>query len=91
MNSKQGENDNGINNDKGKYNTGTTDGKNMADKNSANRDFEEAVVTIRDAERGISSDIYPQLFTKFTTNSDVGTGLGLFISKSIIEAHGGAI
>ena len=31
----------------------------------------------------------PKLFTKFTTNSFQGTGLGLFISKSIIEAHGG--
>jgi signal transduction histidine kinase len=33
----------------------------------------------------------PRLFSKFVTNSQIGTGLGLFISKSIIEAHGGKI
>ena len=50
-----------------------------------------AVVSIRDRGTGIDSDILPRLFTKFTTKSSQGTGLGLYISKSIIEAHGGQI
>jgi signal transduction histidine kinase len=33
--------------------------------------------------------MHARLFTKFATNSSVGTGLGLYISKSIVEAHGG--
>ncbi|HEU4823676.1 MAG TPA: ATP-binding protein, partial [Nitrososphaeraceae archaeon] len=40
---------------------------------------------------GIDPEIYPKLFSKFITKSDRGTGLGLFISKSIIESHGGRI
>jgi two-component system sensor histidine kinase VicK len=49
------------------------------------------VISISDTGSGISSEIYPKLFTKFATRSEKGTGLGLFISKSIIEAHGGKI
>ncbi len=33
--------------------------------------------------------MYARLFTKFATNSTAGTGLGLYISKSIVETHGG--
>jgi two-component system sensor histidine kinase VicK len=51
----------------------------------------EIVVSISDTSLGIVSDILPRLFTKFATKSTTGTGLGLFISKSIIEAHGGMI
>lgn len=48
-------------------------------------------VSICDTGTGISSDIFPRLFTKFATNSFEGTGLGLFISKKIIEVHKGKI
>ena len=51
----------------------------------------ESVVSITDTGPGIDSEILPRLFTKFATKSTAGTGLGLYISKSIIEAHGGRI
>jgi signal transduction histidine kinase len=52
----------------------------------------EAVVSIKDNGQGIDPDILPKLFTKFASKSEIGgTGLGLFISKSIVEAHGGKI
>ncbi len=50
---------------------------------------EEVTFSIKDAGTGIHSDILPNLFSIFTTKSDTGTGLGLFISKNVIEAHGG--
>ena len=49
----------------------------------------ELVISVKDTGEGIHSDILPRLFTKFATRSEAGTGLGLFISKSIVEAHGG--
>jgi signal transduction histidine kinase len=51
----------------------------------------QAIVTIKDTGEGIDPQILPQLFSKFASKSFQGTGLGLFISKSIIEAHGGKI
>jgi len=48
-------------------------------------------VSVKDTGSGIDSKIMPRLFTKFVAKSNAGTGLGLFISKSIIEAHGGKI
>jgi two-component system, OmpR family, sensor histidine kinase VicK len=50
------------------------------------------IVSVKDTGRGIDAEMLPRLFTKFVSNSERGgTGLGLFISKSIIEAHGGKI
>lgn len=48
-------------------------------------------ITVKDSGSGIDSDVLPKLFTKFVTKSEKGTGLGLYIAKSIIEAHGGKI
>jgi two-component system, OmpR family, sensor histidine kinase VicK len=47
------------------------------------------VVSVTDTGQGIDPEIIPRLFRKFATKSIVGTGLGLYISKRIIEAHGG--
>ena len=47
------------------------------------------VIAIKDSGSGIDSKVFPKLFTKFASGSQGGTGLGLFISKNIIEAHGG--
>jgi two-component system, OmpR family, sensor histidine kinase VicK len=51
----------------------------------------EFIAAVKDTGTGIDSDIMSQLFTKFVSKSQTGTGLGLFISKSIVEAHGGRI
>jgi signal transduction histidine kinase len=51
----------------------------------------EIVVSFRDSGTGIDPEIIDKIFGKFVTKSDKGTGLGLFISKKIIEAHGGRI
>ena len=58
------------------------------EKNVNNKE-EEVTVAIRDTGEGIHHEILPRLFTKFATKSFTGTGLGLYISKNIIEAHRG--
>jgi two-component system, OmpR family, sensor histidine kinase VicK len=50
---------------------------------------EEVIIAVKDTGTGIDPELMPRLFTKFATKSYQGTGLGLFISKSIIEAHNG--
>ena len=53
---------------------------------------QEVLVSVKDSGTGIHSDILPRLFSKFATKAEKeGTGLGLFISRSIVEAHGGRI
>jgi signal transduction histidine kinase len=55
------------------------------------KDDSMAIVSIEDSGTGIDPEIKPRLFDKFASKSYQGTGLGLFISKSIVEAHGGRI
>ena len=61
----------------------------VADYDSKNNDCGEIIVSIKDSGEGIHPDIFPRLFTRFATKSFTGTGLGLYISKNIVEAHGG--
>src|SRR6476469_59026 len=49
------------------------------------------IITVKDNGKGIDPEIFPRLFTKFASKSFQGTGLGLYICKSIVEAHGGKI
>jgi signal transduction histidine kinase len=49
----------------------------------------EAIVNVKDEGTGIDQDILPILFLKFATKSEQGTGLGLYISKNIVESQGG--
>ena len=63
----------------------TSDNNNTVEKN------EYVFIRIKDDGSGINPEIHSKLFSKFATKSDIGTGLGLFIAKSIIEAHGGKI
>ena len=59
---------------------------------SARREGDNVVIRVRDDGKGIDPDVMPKLFQKFATSSEMGgTGLGLFISRTIVEAHGGKI
>jgi two-component system, OmpR family, sensor histidine kinase VicK len=52
---------------------------------------DEIIISIKDSGIGVEPTVFSKLFDKFITRSHQGTGLGLYISKSIIEAHGGRI
>jgi signal transduction histidine kinase len=58
---------------------------------SVEKENGQVIVSVQDTGAGIDGDIIPRLFSKFATKSDKGTGLGLFISRSIVEAHDGRI
>jgi signal transduction histidine kinase len=55
------------------------------------KNTEQVIVNIIDKGEGINSEVMKHLFEKFISKSDSGTGLGLYISKNIVEAHGGKI
>jgi signal transduction histidine kinase len=63
--------------------------KKVENKDGIKKD--EAIVIVNDTGSGIDPEIISKLFSKFTTKSQQGTGLGLYISKCIIEAHAGKI
>ena len=74
---------------KGKHKETTNNGKISITIESKGN---QVTVTIKDNGQGIDEAILPKLFTKFATKSETGgTGLGLYISKSIVEQHGGRI
>jgi two-component system sensor histidine kinase VicK len=65
---------------------------NQADKKRSSSNSgveEEVIISIRDRGTGIDPNVQDKLFSKFVTTSETGSGLGLFISKGIVEAHGG--
>ena len=64
--------------------TKTDNNKNVVNSNMV-------TVSIRDSGIGIDEGVFTKLFTKFAFTSKKGTGLGLYISKNIVEAHGGMI
>ena len=63
----------------------------VAKKEDDNNHMNYALVTVRDTGEGVDPEILPKMFSKFITKSFEGIGLGLYISKNIIEAHGGKI
>jgi signal transduction histidine kinase len=70
----------------------TTDGSiSISIISEENEEDGKVIVSIKDTGTGIDSELFPRLFSKFATKSFAGTGLGLFIAKSIIEAHDGKI
>ena len=65
---------------------------NNNNNNDNNNNKGEVIVSVKDTGIGIDPDVFPRLFSKFAITSDAGgIGLGLFVSKNIIEAHGGRI
>jgi signal transduction histidine kinase len=67
------------------------DGINIKEMNDEDNNRDQVIISIKDTGMSIPEEIFPILFTKFTAKSITGAGLGLYISKSIVEAHGGRI
>jgi two-component system, OmpR family, sensor histidine kinase VicK len=65
--------------------------KTPVNENEDENGREIVIVSVKDEGIGIDNDIFPKLFTKFITKSFQGMGLGLFISKNIVEVHGGRL
>ena len=63
----------------------------IEEKREDNKTKDEIFVSISDTGKGISPQIMPKLFEKFITGSSTGTGLGLYITRKLVEAMGGRI
>jgi len=61
------------------------------DENSSSNNHDIALINVCDSGSGVDPEIMPRLFSKFSSKSFSGTGLGLYICKNIVEAHGGRI
>jgi two-component system, OmpR family, sensor histidine kinase VicK len=62
-----------------------------AEVNKKESNSSEVVISVKDRGTGIDPEIRDKLFSKFASKSEIGMGLGLFISKGIVKAHGGKI
>jgi len=82
-----------ISNDRLRFNKNDKDNSDLEDKTSNDQPIENYVlIRVSDKGSGINPLVFPKLFTKFASDpSTGGTGLGLYISKKIVEAHGGKI
>ncbi len=86
-------NENILNNDINNNNFEMQDDNNQSNNKKKNDESGNnmLIVSIQDTGIGINPRIKNQLFEKFATKSNQGTGLGLYLSKKIVEAHGGKI
>ncbi|HZI72253.1 MAG TPA: ATP-binding protein, partial [Nitrososphaeraceae archaeon] len=67
----------------------TKEGSIIVNVKKEEKENKVVIVSVKDTGIGIHPEVLPRLFQKFATKSYQGTGLGLYISKSIVEAHGG--
>ena len=83
---------NSYGNDTARTDSITANNKNDIQKKKKDKKVsDEIFVSISDTGKGISSQMESKLFDKFITTSDTGTGLGLYIARNLVEAHGGRI